>query len=73
MVPIDKAMLDETSKAALFDKLKWMNSKEAAFYLRMSTAQLRNLVWQGHVRCYRLRGRLRFLRGDLDLLMKPAF
>ena len=73
MVPNNLVEVESTTATALFDKLKWMTSKEAAFYLRMSPAQLRNMVWQGQVKCYRLRGRLRFLRGDLDQLLKPAF
>lgn len=63
---------DETTSAMLFDKLKWMTSKEAAFYLRVSVGQLRNMVWLGKIQTYHLGGRLRFLRSDLDqLLVKP--
>ena len=55
--------------AVLFDKLKWLDSKEAATYLRVSVGQLRNMVWQGRIKAYRLSSRLRFLRSDLDWLM----
>ena len=61
------------SADALFDKLKWMTSKEAAHYLRVSAGQIRNMVWRGQLKCYRLQNRLRFLRSDLDRLLKPHF
>ena len=62
----------ETSEALIFDKLKWMTSKEAAFYLRVSVGQIRNMVWRGQVKYYRIRNRLRFLRSDLDHILKPS-
>ena len=67
---ISSAKADELSSAALFDKLKWMTSKEAAFYIRVSVGQLRNMVFRRQVRAYRIRNRLRFLRSDLDQLLK---
>jgi excisionase family DNA binding protein len=55
------------SSVELFDKLKWMNSEEAASYIRVSAGQLRNMVWRGQLKAYRLgKNRLRFLRADLD-------
>lgn len=63
---------DDVTSALVFDRLKWMTSKEAAFYLRVSVGQLRNMVWRGQVKCYRIRNRLRFLRSDLDCLLKPS-
>lgn len=63
---------DANTSERLFDKLKWMTSSEAAFYLRISVGQIRNMVWRGQLTCYRLQNRLRFLRGDLDRLLKPA-
>ena len=64
---------EENSSALLFDKLKWMTSKEAASYIRVSVGQLRNMVWRGQIKCYRLKNRLRFLRSDLDKLLTPSF
>jgi excisionase family DNA binding protein len=63
----------QTSSVSLFDKLKWMTSKEAALYIRVSVGQLRNMVWRGQIKAYHLKNRLRFLRSDLDILLKPAF
>ena len=51
---------------------KWMTTKEAAFHLRVSVGQLRNMVYRDQVKCYRLNNRLRFLRSDLDKLLKPS-
>jgi excisionase family DNA binding protein len=67
------SMSEEFSSDALFDKLKWMNAREAAFYLRVSVGQIRNMVWRGQLKSYKARNRLRFLRTDLDRLMKPSF
>ena len=70
----NNSKLPETvSEATLFDKLKWLTSKEAAFLLRTSVGQIRNLVWRGRLRAYHLGTRLRFLRSDVENLMTPAF
>lgn len=61
-----------SSPIVIFDKLKWMNSKEAATYIRVSVGQLRNMVWLGQIKFYRLGGRLRFLRTDLDSVLKTS-
>ncbi|MGE3680265.1 MAG: helix-turn-helix domain-containing protein [Bdellovibrionales bacterium] len=64
---------EELSSEVLFDKLKWMSAKEAALYLRVSVGQIRNMVWRGQLKSYRIQNRLRFMRMDLDRLMKPLF
>jgi excisionase family DNA binding protein len=58
----------------IFDNnnLKWMTSQEAALFLRVSVGQLRNLVYQKKIRFYYFGTRLRFLRSDLDRLLKPS-
>ncbi|MBX3041821.1 MAG: helix-turn-helix domain-containing protein [Bdellovibrionaceae bacterium] len=61
------------SDATFFDKLKWLTSKEAAFLLRTSVGQVRNLVWNGRLKAYHLGSRLRFLRSDVESLLKPAY
>ena len=54
----------------LFDNL-WLNTKEAAVYLRTSPKQIRSWVYQGKIRAYKLLGRsYRFRKQDLDLLVK---
>lgn len=62
----------ELSSDVLFDKLKWMTAKEAAFYLRVSVGQIRNMVYRDQLRSYRVNNRLRFLRSDLDQVVKPS-
>lgn len=56
-----------------FEKLKWLTSKEAAFLLRTSAGQVRNLVWSGRLKAYHLGSRLRFLRSDVERLLLPVF
>ena len=70
---MEKATVDLTTGALLFDKLKFLTSKEAAFLLRTSEGQVRNLVWSGRLKTYRYGNRLRFLRADVEKLLIPAF
>jgi excisionase family DNA binding protein len=70
---MDTAKVTTTTDALLFDKLKYFTSKEAAFFLRTSEGQVRNLVWSGRLKAYRLGNRLRFHRADVERLLKPAF
>jgi len=62
-----------TSNEQLFDnKLVWMNSDEAACYLRMSVGALRTAVWRSQIRPRKWRRRLYFKRVELDLLLEGA-
>jgi excisionase family DNA binding protein len=70
---MDKAAVDLSTDVTFFDKLKFLTSKEAAFLLRTSEGQIRNLVWSGRLKAYRYGNRLRFLRADVERLLKPAF
>ena len=55
----------------LFDNFIWLNTNEAAEYLRTSPKQLRKWVYQGKVKAYKLLTKsLRFKRAELDLLIK---
>ncbi len=48
-----------------------LTTKEAAEYLRTSPKQLRNWVYQGKVKAYKLLGKsLRFKASELGLLIK---
>lgn len=62
----------ENQSALFFENMKWMTSNEAARYLRVSVAQLRNMVYRGQIRSYKLQRNLRFLRSDLDRVLKPS-
>lgn len=68
-----KVEIDSTTDAVIFDKLKFLTSKEAAFLLRTSEGQIRNLVWGGRLKAYRYGNRLRFLRSDVENVLKPTF
>lgn len=48
----------------------WLNSDEAACYLRMSVNALRIHVCRGHIRAYKVGRRLRFKLHELALLPK---
>jgi excisionase family DNA binding protein len=63
----------QASDVTFFDKLKWLTSKEAAFLLRTSVGQIRNLVWHGKLKAFHYGSRLRFLRSDVENLLTPAF
>jgi len=55
----------------LFENCIWLNSKEAADYLRTTSKQIRNWVYQGKIRAYRLLGhKLLFRKSDLNLLIQ---
>ncbi len=55
----------------LFDNFIWLNTKEAAEYLRSTPKQIRKWVYQGKIKAYKLLGKsLRFKKTDLDLLFK---
>lgn len=61
------------SSELLFDKLKWLTTKEAAFYLRTTVGAIRTRVCRGTLQAYRHGRELRFLRSDLDRHLKPNF
>jgi excisionase family DNA binding protein len=49
----------------------WLTTNEAAEYLRTTPSQIRNWVYQGKIRAYKLLGKsLRFKPNELDLLHK---
>ncbi|MBK9294496.1 MAG: helix-turn-helix domain-containing protein [Oligoflexia bacterium] len=64
----EKSFQECAKKSA--DNLVWMNSEEAATYLRVSVKALRTQVYRGHIPFYKLQGRLRFKRADLDRMLE---
>lgn len=55
----------------LFENSNWLKTFEAAEYLRTSPKQLRNWVYEGKIKAYKLLGKsLRFKRSELDLLLE---
>jgi len=70
----NNATVDSNTEALIIEnRIKWLTSKEAAFLLRTSEGQIRNWVWNGRLKAFRLGNRLRFLRSDVEALLKPAF
>lgn len=53
-----------------FEKLTWLTTKEAAFYLRKSENALLIMVRRGYVRPRKFRRRLYFRRIELDRLLE---
>jgi len=59
------------SGPSLIDNFKWLNTKEAAEYLRTTPKQIRKWVYEGKLRAYKLFSKsLRFKRQELDLLLE---
>ena len=54
---------------SLFYNRIWMNSEEAAAYLKISAKSLRNMTSNGSVTYYKLGKRNRYLKNDLDALL----
>ena len=55
----------------VFDNFIWLNTKEAAEYLRTTPKQMRNWVYQGKIKAYKLFAKsLRFKKSELDLLLQ---
>ena len=55
-----------------FDRLTWLDSKEAATYLRKSPNALRIMVFRGYLRPRKFRRRLYFRRIELDRLLESS-
>jgi excisionase family DNA binding protein len=65
----------DNSDSRLFieNNSKWLNAKEAARYLRLSSAEvLRNMVCQRRIPTYRLGKSLRFKVSELDALIESS-
>jgi excisionase family DNA binding protein len=61
----------EKNSQLFIENFIWLNTKEAAGYLRTSPKQVRKWVYQGKIKVYKLLGKsLRFKKTELDLLFK---
>jgi len=56
----------------LFENLVWLNSEEAAEYLRMSVGALRTALCRGQIGARKWRRRLYFQRAELDRLLETS-
>lgn len=65
--------VNETSSFSFKLEEEWLNSKEAAEYLRISIKTLMNLSSNGTIKYHKF-GRLnRYRKSELAQLIKPAF
>lgn len=54
------------------ERLTWLDSKEAASYLRKTANALRIMVYRGYIRPRKFRRRLYFLKIELDRLLESS-
>ncbi len=71
MDKIESARLLESKETEL-DRLTWLTTSEAAFYLRKTAHALRQMVYKGLVRPRKLGGRLFFRRIELERLLESS-
>lgn len=64
--------VDYSESMKLFNNLIWMNSEEAAFFLRMTVGALRTAVCRGQIKAKKFQRRLYFKRKDLNSLLENA-
>ena len=62
----------ETPENVIFDNLVWLNSAEAALYLRRSVDAIRIAVGRGQLKAHKWRRRLMFKKSDLERLMETS-
>lgn len=60
------------SEEPLFENLVWLNSQDAANYLRKTVGALRVMVCRGQLRAYKWKRRLYFKRSELDRLIESS-
>lgn len=63
---------DREPDLACFDRLIWLDTKEAAFYLRKSANALHIMVSRGYIRPRKFRSRLYFRKSELDRLLDSS-
>ena len=61
-----------SESSLLFNKLKWLTTKEAAAYLRRSVNAIHILVSRRHLRARKFRNRLYFKKKELDYLIETS-
>jgi hypothetical protein len=55
-----------------FDRLTWLDTEEAATYLRKTANALRIMVYRGYIRPKKFRRRLYFRKVELDRLLESS-
>lgn len=59
-------------KGALFNKLIWLDSKDAARFLRVSVGSLRNMVYRRQIVARKFRRKLYFKASELNRLIEDS-
>ena len=73
MVSSIKPAEEVSSAGTIFDNnLIWLNTKEAAAFLRRSVGQIRNMVWRGQLKAKKFHGRLLFNKWSLQTLVENS-
>jgi hypothetical protein len=62
----------ELSPEKFFENLVWLNSRDAANYLRKTVGALRTMVCRGQLRTYKWKRRLFFKKTELDKLIENS-
>lgn len=60
----------DLERPTFFDNRIWLDTKEAADYLRITVNALRIRIWRKQVTAHKFGNRLRFKRNDLDRYMR---
>ena len=69
----NKKIAENGSAIAIFDNnLIWLNTKEAAQFLRRSVGQIRNMVYRGQLLAKKFEGRLLFNKWALQTLIENS-
>ena len=69
---VAKSQMPGHNDDQFFEKLIWLNSNEAAQYLRVTPAALRVMVYRGILKPYKLGRRSRFKKIELKRLIESS-
>ena len=58
--------IQSSQEHLIFENLEWMNTEDAARYLRRSVGQIRNMVYRGQITFRKFNSRLYFRKSDLS-------
>lgn len=59
----------KNSLVEVVSESKWLTTREAANYLRLSISSIKTMIYRGQIRVHKLGKRNRFLKEELDRLI----
>jgi hypothetical protein len=62
--------IQSSNEQKFFENLEWMNTEDAARYLRRSVGQIRNMVYRGQITFRKFNSRLYFRKSDLNRVIE---